>query len=64
MAESGDPASRRTVQEKLEYWQRDSNLASVRVREALDRLPDNERQDWRRLWDDVTTLLNKVEPTK
>jgi hypothetical protein len=64
MAESGEPASKRTVREELECWQRDANLALVRIKEALDRLPDDERQDWHRLWDDVASLFTKVEQMK
>jgi serine/threonine-protein kinase len=64
MAESGEPASRRTVQEKLQSWQRDAHLASVRDQAALDRLPDDARQQWHQLWDDVAALLKKVEDKK
>jgi len=35
-------------------------LASVRDKAALDKLPEDERQQWRQLWDDVAALLKKV----
>jgi tetratricopeptide (TPR) repeat protein len=52
------------VRERLAQWQQDSDLASVRDPAALDRLPDDERQQWRQLWDDVAALLRKVEATQ
>jgi hypothetical protein len=33
-------------------------------RDALDKLPEGERQDWRQLWDDVAALLKKVDEKK
>jgi hypothetical protein len=39
-------------------------FAAVRDPSALDRLPDDERQQWRQLWDDVAALLRKVEAPK
>jgi tetratricopeptide (TPR) repeat protein len=38
-------------------WQTDPALAGVRDREALAKLPDAEREQWQRLWADVTELL-------
>jgi tetratricopeptide (TPR) repeat protein len=38
-------------------WPTSPALASVRARAALAKLPDAERQQWERLWEDVTTLL-------
>jgi tetratricopeptide (TPR) repeat protein len=49
------------VQPHLARWQKDANLASVRDKEALDRLPEDEREAWRQLWADVAGLLKKVE---
>jgi len=31
---------------------------------ALDSRPDDERQEWRQLWEDVAALLKKVEEKK
>jgi serine/threonine protein kinase/TolA-binding protein len=53
-----------TVRQRLAHWQQDSDLAAVRDLAALDRLPDDERKDWRRLWDDVAALLKQVEEKK
>ena len=46
----------------LTRWQQDADLAAVRDKAALDLLPDDERQPWRRLWDDVAALLAGVGP--
>jgi Flp pilus assembly protein TadD len=63
-----NPAVKQTIQERLSHWKGDSDLASVRDAQALERLPDNERADWQALWRDVDELLEqaakKVEPIK
>jgi tetratricopeptide (TPR) repeat protein len=41
----------------LATWQTDRDLASVRDPAALAKLPDSEREPWRRLWANVTALL-------
>jgi serine/threonine-protein kinase len=62
LAERPEPQAKQTVRQRLEHWQQDADLVSVRDKAALDKLPDNERQQWRQLWDDVAALLKKVEP--
>jgi serine/threonine-protein kinase len=64
MAKGDEPAVSQLVRERMQHWQEDADLASVRDRGALDRLPDGERQQWRLLWDDVAALLRKVEVKK
>jgi hypothetical protein len=44
----------------LEHWQKDADLASVRDAESLNKLPDHERDAWRRLWADVDALRRKA----
>jgi Flp pilus assembly protein TadD len=58
LAERDQAAVKQTVRQRLEHWQQDPDFASVR--DALDRLPEAERQAWQQLWADVTTLLKKV----
>jgi tetratricopeptide (TPR) repeat protein len=41
----------------LTTWQTDPTLASVRDPAALAKLPDSEREEWRRLWADVAALI-------
>jgi tetratricopeptide (TPR) repeat protein len=62
LAERGDPGAKEAVRQRLRHWQQDPDLASVRDPKALDRLPDDERRAWRRLWDDVAALLAGTRP--
>jgi tetratricopeptide (TPR) repeat protein len=41
----------------LKSWQTDTDLASVRDQAALEKLPADERAQWKRLWTDVEALL-------
>jgi len=52
------------MQKKLRHWQEDSDLAGVRDAVALEKLPESERAEWKKLWADVEELLKKVEPKK
>jgi serine/threonine-protein kinase len=56
-----DPAANSRVRQWLAHWQRDRDLASVRDKEELAKLPDDERRRWRKLWEDVEVLLKQVE---
>ena len=42
----------------------DSDLASVRDAAALEKLPEAERAEWKKLWADVQTLLDKTATKK
>jgi tetratricopeptide (TPR) repeat protein len=59
--ESGKPADRAAVQEALSDWQKDVNLASLRDKAALAKLPADEQKTFTGLWTDVATLLKKAE---
>ena len=48
----------------LKHWQKDPDLAGVRDRSALEKLPDAERAEWEKLWADVAELLKKVQEQK
>jgi hypothetical protein len=63
MAERADPDAGQMVRRRLLHWLEDSDLTSVRDR-ALDELPDDERHQWRQLWDDAAVLLEKVGEAK
>jgi hypothetical protein len=56
----GNPALRREVRRRLTHWQADPDLAAVRSREGLDRLPQAERAAWQALWRDVAELAKRV----
>jgi len=61
LAERDDPRLKQAVRQRLTHWQQDADLASVRDKEALDRLPHNEGGRWRKLWADVDMLLRKTQ---
>jgi serine/threonine protein kinase/Flp pilus assembly protein TadD len=50
---------RAVLQRTLAHWQRDSDLASLRDKDALAKLPEAEREAWRKLWADVADLLHQ-----
>ena len=52
------------VQQQMKHWQTDTDLAGIRDRDALEKLPETERDAWHKLWDDVAALLKKVEGSK
>src|SRR5262249_61092352 len=57
------PDGRALVWERLEAWQSDPNLASVRGDENLKNLPEaSERVAWKELWSNVDALLQRARP--
>jgi tetratricopeptide (TPR) repeat protein len=58
--DSARPADRLAVQQQLQRWQRNSDLAGVRDRDALAKLPADEREAWRKLWGDVEVLRQQA----
>lgn len=56
-AESKSLDSRIVVMRTLEHWHDDPDLAGVRGQAVLAKLPEAERQDWRKLWADVESTL-------
>jgi serine/threonine protein kinase/Tfp pilus assembly protein PilF len=56
-------ALRPAVIQTIQHWQEDSDLASVREPAALAKLPEAERESWRKLWTAVTELLKKTGRT-
>jgi serine/threonine-protein kinase len=59
-AERGKPEDRAVVRKSLQHWQADADLAGIRDKEALAKLPADERAACQKLWDDVTALLRKM----
>jgi hypothetical protein len=55
---------KQAVRQRLAHWGKDTDLASVRDKAALDKLAEDERRQWRKLWEDVAAVLKKVEPQK
>jgi tetratricopeptide (TPR) repeat protein len=52
---------RTALRQALWRWQRDPTLAGVRDPAALAVLPEAERDEWRRLWAEVTELQMKLK---
>jgi Tfp pilus assembly protein PilF len=55
-----DPERRNEVRQKLQHWQKDADLVSVRDAKALAELPEAERAAWQQLWAEVETLRQKA----
>ena len=64
LAERGTPAVRQTLWRRMQHWQKDADLASVRDRDALARLDADERKEWQQLWEEVGRLLRTAEVGK
>ncbi len=58
--EHADDKVRAAIQQTLKHWQTDTDLVGIRDKDALEKLPEAERHDFRKLWDDVAALLTKV----
>jgi serine/threonine protein kinase/Flp pilus assembly protein TadD len=50
---------RPAVQKTMQHWQQDADFAGVRG-DALAKLLEAERQEWRKLWDDVEALRKRA----
>jgi tetratricopeptide (TPR) repeat protein len=55
-----DSKGRLEIQQTLQHWLADPDLAGLRDADALAKLPEAEREPWRKLWADVDALLTKV----
>jgi hypothetical protein len=58
--ETGKPADRAEVQQQMKHWQQDTDLAGIRDKAALEKLPPEERAACEKLWADVAALLKKA----
>jgi tetratricopeptide (TPR) repeat protein len=56
-----DPERRDEVRQRLQHWQKDPDVDSVRGKEALATLPEAERAAWQQLWSEVEKLLKKTQ---
>jgi serine/threonine-protein kinase len=64
MAERDEAPAKQLVRQAMQYWQQSADLAVVRDRGPLDTLPEDERRQWRQLWDDAAALLAQVGAPK
>jgi hypothetical protein len=58
--DDGNAETKAGIRRGLRFWRGDPDLAGVRAKDALARLPDEEREQWERLWSDVDALLHRV----
>ena len=61
MLDTGNAKDRDVVVQALQHWKVCPNLAGIRDAEALARLPEPERKEWRSLWADFDTLLERAQ---
>ncbi len=52
------------VQQKMQQWQQDPDFADVRGPAALARLPQAERTEWQKLWQEVEALRQRAVTPK
>jgi tetratricopeptide (TPR) repeat protein len=50
------------VAQRLQQWLQDKNFAGVRGSGALAQLPEAERQQWQKLWEEVRALGKRAAP--
>jgi serine/threonine-protein kinase len=61
LLDSGPPQARPIVVQVLSHWQKGPDLAGLRDKAALAKLPPEERAAFARMWADVAALLKKAE---
>jgi hypothetical protein len=44
----------------MQHWLDDSDLAGVRGADALARLPEAERPEWQKLWEEVEAMRRRA----
>ncbi len=49
------------VIQQMRHWLQDPDFAGVRALEALAKLPEAEREPWRKLWDDIANTLAQAQ---
>jgi Flp pilus assembly protein TadD/serine/threonine protein kinase len=59
-----DPKQARAVAQTLQHWQAEADLAGLRDKDALAKLPEAEQVTCQKLWADVRALLNEVQKKK
>jgi serine/threonine-protein kinase len=59
-----EPAKAAAVVQELQHWLQDTDPVGVRGIQALARLPEAERRDWNRLWEDVEALKKRASLTR
>jgi len=60
----GRARDREVVHERMNHWLSDRDLAEVRDDDWLNKLPADEREQWRKLWGEVRSLRDRTAPSK
>jgi hypothetical protein len=64
LLDGANPADRTLVADRMGGWQHDPDLAGLRDPGALAKLPEAERADWQKLWQDVDALRKRAAEPK
>jgi len=48
------------IARRMQHWLQDTDFAGVRGAEALARLPEAERKEWQKLWEEVEALRQRA----
>jgi hypothetical protein len=59
--ESGPPQARPVIVQVLSHWQKDTDLAGIRDKEAMAKLPAEEQKAFTQLWADVAAMLERAQ---
>jgi tetratricopeptide (TPR) repeat protein len=62
--ETSGPEERAEVRQAMEHWQHDPALAGLRDADGLAKLPEKERDEWRKLWVEVEALRDRAREMK
>jgi hypothetical protein len=63
-AASDKASDREAATNQLKHWQEDTDLAGLREKDSLAKLPADEREPSQKLWAEVAELLKKVGDAK
>jgi serine/threonine-protein kinase len=55
--------ARAQVRARMQHWRSDADFAGVRGKDALARIPDEERKEWERFWAEVDALIRRASET-
>ena len=62
--DDGKPTDRALVEGRMRLWQKDPELAAVREAADVAKLPEAERAEWQKLWQDVEALAKRAGVAK
>ncbi len=48
------------IAKRMRHWLQDTDFAGLRGPEALGKLPETERGDWKKLWEEVELLRQRA----